>query len=66
MHCPDFLIRPAAILNSFVSNSYYVMPRGQIHANLPPEHSNISFKTILNENGRCIGKELDKSGIVFD
>ena len=31
---------------SIVSNSYYGMPRGQIHINLPPEHPIMSFKTI--------------------
>ena len=31
---------------SIVSNSYYGMPRGQIHINLPPEHPIMSFETI--------------------
>ena len=36
----------AAILISIVSNSYYGMPRGQIHINFPPEHPIMSFETI--------------------
>ena len=36
----------AAILNSIVSSSYYGMPRGQIHINLPPENPLLSFETI--------------------
>ena len=36
----------AAILISIVLNSYYGMPRGQIHINLPPEHPMMSFETI--------------------
>ena len=36
----------AAILISIVSNSYYGMPRGQIHINLPPEHPIMSLETI--------------------
>ena len=36
----------AAILISIVSNSYYGMPRGQMHINLPPEHPIMSFETI--------------------
>ena len=36
----------AAIWISIVSNSYYGMPRGQIHINLPPEHPIMSFETI--------------------
>ena len=36
----------AAILISIVLNSYYGMPRGQIHINLPPEHPIMSFETI--------------------
>ena len=31
---------------SIVSNSYYGMPRGQIHINLPPEHPIMSSETI--------------------
>ena len=34
------------MLISIVSNSYYGMPRGQIHFNLPPEHPIMSFETI--------------------
>ena len=41
-----FLLDTAAILISIVSNSYYGMPRGQIHINLPPEHPIMSFETI--------------------
>ena len=35
-----------AMLISVVSNSYYGMPRGQIHINLPPENPIMSFDTI--------------------
>ena len=33
-------------LISIVSNSYYGMPRGQIHINVAPEHPIMSFETI--------------------
>ena len=42
----DLLADTAAIMISIVSNSYYGMPRGQIHINLPPEHPIMSFETI--------------------
>ena len=42
----DLFADTAAILISIVSNSYYGMPRGQIHFNLPPEHPIMSFETI--------------------
>ena len=42
----DLFTDTAAILISIVSNSYYGMPRGQIHVNLPPEHPIMSFETI--------------------
>ena len=42
----DIFADTAAILISIVSNSYYGMPRGQIHINLPPEHPIMSFETI--------------------
>ena len=42
----DLFAATAAILISIVSNSYYGMPRGQIHFNLPPEHPIMSFETI--------------------
>ena len=42
----DLFTDTAAILISIVSNSYYGMPRGQIHINLPPEHLIMSFETI--------------------
>ena len=42
----DLFTDTAAILISIVSNSYYGMPRGQIHINLPLEHSIMSFETI--------------------
>ena len=42
----DLFTNTAAILISIVSNSYYGMPRGQIHINLPPEHPIMSFETI--------------------
>ena len=42
----DLFTDTAAILISVVSNSYYGMPRGQIHINLPPEHPIMSFETI--------------------
>ena len=35
----------AAILICIVSNSYYGMPRGQIHINLPPEYPIMYFET---------------------
>ena len=42
----DLSADTAAILISIVSSSYYGMPRGQIHINLPPEHPILSFETI--------------------
>ena len=45
----DLFADTAAILISIVSNSYYGMPRGQIHIDLPPEHPIMSFKTIENK-----------------
>ena len=42
----DLFTDTAAILIFIVSNSYYGMPRGQIHVNLPPEHPIMSFETI--------------------
>ena len=42
----DLLADKAVILISIVSNSYYGMPRGQMHINLPPEHTIMSFETI--------------------
>ena len=42
----DLFTDTAAILISIVSNSYYGMPRGKIHINLPPEHPIMSFETI--------------------
>ena len=42
----DLSADTAATLISIVSNSYYGMPRGQIHINLPPEHPIMSFDTI--------------------
>ena len=42
----DLFADTAAILISIVSNSYYGVPRGQIHINLPPEHPIMSFETI--------------------
>ena len=42
----DIFADPAAILVSIVLNSYYGMPRGQIHINLPPENPIMSFETI--------------------
>ena len=42
----SMLADTAAILISIVSNSYYGMPRGQIHINLPPAHPIMSFETI--------------------
>ena len=44
--CIDLFADTAAILISIVSNSYYGMPRGRIHINLPPEHPIMSFETI--------------------
>ena len=45
----DLFADTVAILISIVSNSYYGMPRGQIHINLPPEHPIMSFETIENK-----------------
>ena len=42
----DLFTDTAAILISIVSNSYYGMPRGQIHINLLPEHPIMSSETI--------------------
>ena len=42
----DLFTDTAAILISIVSNSYYGMPREQIHINWPPEHPIMSFETI--------------------
>ena len=42
----SMLADTAAILIFIVSNSYYGMPRGQIHINLPPAHPIMSFETI--------------------
>ena len=42
----DLFTDTTAILISIVSNSYYGMPRGQIHINLPPGHPIMSFETI--------------------
>ena len=42
----DLFTDTAAILISIVSDSYYGMPRGQIHINLPPEHPIMSFEII--------------------
>ena len=42
----DLFADTAAILISIVSNSYYGMPKGQIHFNLPPGHPIMSFETI--------------------
>ena len=42
----DLFADMAAILISIVSNSYYGVPRGQIHINLAPEHPIMSFEAI--------------------
>ena len=42
----DLFADTAVILLSIVSNSYYGMPKGQIHINLPPEHPIMSFETV--------------------
>ena len=42
----DLFTNTAAILIAIVSNSYYGMPRRQIHINLPPEHPIMSSETI--------------------
>ena len=42
----DLFADTAAILISIVSNSYYGMPRGQIHINVPPEYHIMCFGTI--------------------
>jgi len=39
----DLFTDTAAILDSFVSDIYYGMLRGQIHTNLPPEHPIITI-----------------------
>ena len=42
----DLFADTVTILISIVSTTYYGMPRGQIHINLPPEHPIMSFETI--------------------
>ena len=42
----DLFADTAAILISIVSNSYYGMPRGQIHINLPLGHPIMSSETL--------------------
>ena len=42
----DLFADTAAILISVVSNSYYGMPSGKMHINVPPEHPIMSFETI--------------------
>ena len=42
----DLFADTAAILISIVSNSYYGMPRGQIHLSFSPEHPIMSLETI--------------------
>ena len=59
----DLFTDTAAILISIVSNSYYGMPRGQIHINLPPGHPIIAIRNNRNQNGRRIGKKVYCSGI---
>ena len=54
----DLFTDTAAILISIVSNSYYGMPRGQIHINLPPGHPIIAIRNNRNQNGRRIGKKV--------
>ena len=54
----DLFTDKAAILISIVSNSYYGMPRGQIHINLPPGHPIIAIRNNRNQNGRLIGKKV--------
>ena len=41
----DLFADTAAILISIVSNSYYGMPRGQIHIDFPTEHPIMSSET---------------------
>ena len=43
---------------SIVSNSYYGMPRGQIHIYLPPGHPIMSFETIEIKMAAVSGKGL--------
>ena len=64
---------------SVVSNSYYGMPRGQIHINLPPEHPIMSFETIeikmvtvsvkrsisLTSRARVFSQEADGALIMY-
>ena len=45
-------------LSTTVSNSYYGMPREQIHINLPPGHPIIAIRNNRNQNGRRIGKKV--------
>ena len=42
----DLFADTAAIFISIVSNSYYGMPRGQIHINVPPDYHIMCFGTI--------------------
>ena len=47
-----------AILNAIVSNSYYGMPKGQIHTNLPPPPpSATSFPELFPLNLGGVGKD---------
>ena len=48
----------AAILISIVSNSYYGMPREQIHINLPPEDPIMSFETIEIKTAAVAAKRV--------
>ena len=51
----------AAILISILSNSYYGMPREQIHNNWTPEHSIMSFETIEIKMAAVSAKRLTRS-----
>ena len=42
----DHFADTVAILISVLSISYYGIPRGHIHINLPPEHPTLPFETI--------------------
>ena len=58
----DLFTDTAAILISIVSNSYYGMPRGRIHINLPPEHPIMSFETIEIKMAAVSAKRSIRSG----
>ena len=61
----DLFADTATILISIVSNSYYGMPRGQMHINLPPEHPIISFETIEIKMAAVFAKRSMRSFVLL-